>query len=176
MVYFLKAVSLFVYMPFLMLIGLVTLIDQISTNAYVIYLGSNPISWSSKKQHLVAWSSTNEEYRAVASVAVKLEWVESLLFEFNILSSKHPYFFCDNVFTTYLYANPIFHSCMKHIAINFHFVCDKVTIGQLCVAYVSTNDQLVDALTKPLSYQRLTFLYSKIGVPNETTILLGYIS
>ena len=92
-----------------------------------------------------------EQY--VASVAVKLEWVESLLFEFNILSSKHPYFFCDNVFTTYLYANPIFHSCMKHIAINFHFVCDKVTVGQLCVAYVSTNDQLVDALTKTLSHQ-----------------------
>ena len=65
---------------------------------------------------------------------------------------------------------------MKHIAINFHFVCDKVTVGQLCVVYVSTNDQLVDALTKPLSHQRLTFLYSKIGVPNETTILLGYIS
>ena len=65
---------------------------------------------------------------------------------------------------------------MKHIAINFHFVCDKVTIGQLCVAYVSTNDQLVDALTKPLSYQRLTFLCSKIGVPNEIIILLGHIS
>ena len=85
-------------------------------------------------------------------------------------------FFCDNVVITYLYANHIFHSCMKHIAINFHFVCDKVTVGQLCVVYVSTNDQLVDALTKPLSHQRLTFLYSKIGVPNETTILLGYIS
>ena len=65
---------------------------------------------------------------------------------------------------------------MKHIAINFHFDCDKVIVGQLCVADVSTNDQLVDALTKPLSHQRLTFLCSKIGVPNETTILLGYIS
>jgi hypothetical protein len=42
---------------------------------------------------------------------------------------------------------------MKHIAIDFHFVRDKVAHGSLRVSYVATADQLADALRKPLSRQ-----------------------
>lgn len=59
---------------------------------------------------------------------------------------------------------------MKHISIYFRFVRDKVEQGSLIVFYISGDDQLADALTKPLSHTRFEQLRSKIGV----SILWGH--
>ena len=55
--------------------------DCTSTYAYIVYLGGNAISWCSKKQKIVACSSTEAKYRALASCAAKVLWVQNLLKE-----------------------------------------------------------------------------------------------
>lgn len=122
--------------------------DRTYTTAHVVFLGSNPISWSSKKQKIVALLSTEAEYRAIASTAAKVNWIMNLLGELHVNFSP-PTIYCDNVSATYLCANPVFHSRMKHVAIDFHFVHDQVSNNKLCVAHVHTVYQLVDSLTKP---------------------------
>ncbi|CAL9245770.1 unnamed protein product [Arabidopsis halleri] len=138
--------------------------DYVSTNAYVVYLGNHPISWSSKKQKGVARSSTEAEYRAVANASAELSWIRNLLTELGIQLPAKPVIYCDNVGATYLCANPVFHSRMKHIALAYHFIREQIQSGELRVAHISTKDQLADALTKPLPRAIFQFLTSKIGV------------
>ncbi|KAG5580111.1 hypothetical protein H5410_050738 [Solanum commersonii] len=86
--------------------------DRTSTSAYVVYLGLTPISWSSKKQ--VARSSTEAEYRAIAET----NWLTNLLKELRISLVNVPTIYCDNIGTTYLCQNPIFHSEGKKMTSN----------------------------------------------------------
>lgn len=96
--------------------------DYTSTGAYIVYLGSQPISWCSKKQTGVARSSTEAEYRALTSATAELTWLLSLMSELGLKSSEIPVLYCDNIGATYLSANPVFHSRMKHLALDYHFV------------------------------------------------------
>ncbi|KAL6315489.1 hypothetical protein AAG906_000783 [Vitis piasezkii] len=149
--------------------------DRTSTSAYISFLGTNPISWSSKKQRAVARSSTEAEYRALANAASETVWLNSLLHELGFPLKVPPLLLCDNLGATHLSFNPVNHSRMKHIQIDLHFVRELVQNGTLHVRHVHTQDQLADLLTKPLSRQRTELLRTKIGLADGSSILRGRI-
>ena len=107
--------------------------DRTSTIVFVLYLGKNPISWCSKKQRTVPHSFTEVEYRVVASTTAEVNWVQSLLKELHVTLPSPPARYCDNVGATYVCANWVFYSRMKHIAIDYHFVRDQMSKGLLRV-------------------------------------------
>ena len=146
--------------------------DRKSTGAYIIYIGSNAISWSCKKQSTVARSSTEAEYRTIAFTTAELLWLQQLLNELGVPSTI-PHVLSDNIGATYLCSNPVYHSRMKHLAIDYHFVRDLVSQNKLKVSHVPSSHQLADLLTKPLSVSRHNFLKSKIGVVESASILRG---
>lgn len=125
--------------------------EDTSTSAHLVFYGRSLISWKSSKQCAVARSSTEAEYRSLTTTSAELTWIRSLLSELCIQVQHVPTIYCDNLSATYLSINPVMHSRMKHIAIDVHFVRDLVQLGILRVQHVSTTDQLVDCLTKPLS-------------------------
>ena len=110
--------------------------------AFLIFLGANLISWSSTKKHIVACSSTEAKYRAIAVSISKMQWVKSLLSELLVQVRLPPTLFSNNFGATYLSTNPIFYSRMKHLAIDYHFVRDLIQLSELCVAHVSVGDHL----------------------------------
>ena len=77
----------------------------------------------------------------------------SLVGELGASLSHKPTIYCDNIGATHLSVNLIFHSRMKCITLDIHFVCDHVTKGLLNVAYISTKNQSTDALTKNRCFQ-----------------------
>ncbi|CAL8999350.1 unnamed protein product, partial [Prunus brigantina] len=125
--------------------------DRRSVSGYIVYLGSSPISWASKKQHTVSRSSTEAEYRALAIAAAELAWIRQLFCDLHVSLHIPPLIHCDNISAISLASNPVFHSRMKHLQIDYHFVRERVIRGDLLVQHVSSADQFADILTKGLS-------------------------
>lgn len=121
-----------------------------SVTGYIVYLGINPISWQSKKQSFVSKSSTKAEYKAFAHTATYIAWVRQILKDLKCVLPQPPVIHCDNKFTISLSSSPIFHSRIKHLDTNYHFVREIVQKGNIVVPYIPIEGKTVDVLTKVL--------------------------
>ncbi|RVW88665.1 Retrovirus-related Pol polyprotein from transposon RE1 [Vitis vinifera] len=138
--------------------------DRRSTSGHCVFLGKSLVSWSSKKQHTISRSSTEAEYRSLASLTSELLWLQSLLSELKSKMTMVPVIWCDNISTVSLSANPVLHSRTKHMELDLYFVREKVMERKLVVNHVPAEDQIADVLTKPLSFRFFDKLRGKLTV------------
>jgi hypothetical protein len=114
-----------------------------STSRYVVFLGDNLISWSSKpkRQVTASRSSAEAEYRVVANVVAETTWLRQLLLELHSPLRRATLVYCDKINIVCMSANPVQHQCTKHIEIDLHFVRERVAIGDVQVLHVHTPSQ-----------------------------------
>jgi histone deacetylase 1/2 len=129
--------------------------DRHSIRGFAVFLGTNLISWSARKQATISRSSTEAEYRALANATTEVMWIQTLLMELGVHAPRAAKLWCDNLGAKYLSANPVFHARTKHIEVDYHFVRERVAKKLLDIEYVSTKDQVADGFTKLLPVRQL---------------------
>ncbi|KAL5856595.1 hypothetical protein ACOSQ3_004053 [Xanthoceras sorbifolium] len=150
--------------------------DSKSTSGCCVFLGGNLINWSSKKQTVVARSSTEAEYRALAQAGVEVLWVQSLFSELGLTVPSCAIIWYDNTSAASLAHNAVFHARTKHIEIDVHFIREKIASKQLTVQCVPTELQKADIFTKALPQLRFEFLRSKLNLLHSPRFSLrGYV-
>ncbi|PKU72446.1 Retrovirus-related Pol polyprotein from transposon TNT 1-94 [Dendrobium catenatum] len=137
------------------------------TSGFCTFFGDTLVSWTVKKQPTVSRSSTESEYRALASATVDTIWIKRLLLDFRITHHSPVDIFCDNTSTIALANNPVFHARTKHIEIDQRFVRDHIQTGTIRLLPICTVDQVADILTKPLATNRFQLLRSKLTITQD---------
>ena len=138
--------------------------DRKSTTGFCIFLGDSLISWKSKKQVVVSRSSTEAEYRAMASTTTEIVWLRWLLADMGIpLSSPTP-MYCDNKSAIQISHNSVFHERTKHIEIDCHIIRHHLQHGTISLPFVSSSLQLADFFTKSHPVHRFHFLLDKLSL------------
>lgn len=150
--------------------------DRHSTTGYVVFLGNNPISWCAKKQSTVSRSSTEAEYRALAITAAEMSWLRQLLCDFHLFLDRPPILWCDNISALALACNPVFHARTKHIEIDFHFIRERVTRGDMVVSHIPSSNQLADIFTKGLHTSQFSYLRDNLMLSSPSISLRGDVS
>ncbi|KAJ4771955.1 Copia protein [Rhynchospora pubera] len=141
--------------------------DRKSTTGYCTFVWDNLVTWRSKKQNVVARSSAEAEYRAMASTASELIWLKQLLRDMGVNCSEPMKMYCDNQAARHIASNPVFHERTKHIEVDCHFIREKVQAKEIETPYVGSKDQLADVFTKALdkgSFQKIIDKFGSINI------------
>ena len=96
--------------------------DRKSTSGYCTYVWGNLVTWKSKKQNVVARSSAEAEYRAIAQGTCELIWIQRLIIDLNMPLTDPMKLFSDSKSAISVVCNPVKHDKMKHASIYRNFL------------------------------------------------------
>ena len=124
--------------------------DRKSVSGYVTYIGECAVTWSSRKQRIVATSTAEAEYIALAHCVRETLFLRQFLRELGHEQVEPTTVFEDNQACISIAENPAQHARTKHIDVRYHFVRERIERREIRLEYVKTNDNTADVFTKGL--------------------------
>ncbi|MBW0520649.1 hypothetical protein O181_060364 [Austropuccinia psidii MF-1] len=124
------------------------------TSGFVVTLYGNPISWCTKKQPIVAQSTTKAEFVAINKRPKQLRLLSMLLTSIG-LKSGIPTILNDNRGAVFITEGAQLNPNSKNIEIRFQYVRDMVKRRLLNISHVPSTEMIANILTKPLGTIKL---------------------
>src|SRR5260370_37809340 len=124
--------------------------DQKSISGNVFIMSGGAITWSAKKQGLIALSMLEAEYISLSHMTRHILWHQMLIHELSFKPDCPFNLHNDNHGAIALTCNPQFHSWSKHIDICHHFLCELIKHGNLKIHHIQSEDNIANIFMKPL--------------------------
>ena len=129
---------------------------------YSFHFGCGAVSWSSKKQNIIALSSTEAEYIVQMHTAKEAIWLQSFIKEVRrsedgVLTIK-----CNDQGAIALVKDNKFQLRTKHIDLRFHFIREAVEDSKIAVSYIPTDKIVSNIFTKALARPKFQDFVGKL--------------
>ncbi|GKV19413.1 hypothetical protein SLEP1_g29676 [Rubroshorea leprosula] len=126
-------------------------------------------SWMSRKQEVVAQSTSEAEYITATEAVNHAAWINKMLIDMGCYQPKPCVIQYDNNSTICIDHNPIQYGRTKHINVKFHVLRNMVQSKESEIAYCDNNEQVADIFTKALSKFKFEKFISKLGVSSKNS-------
>ncbi|KAM1729771.1 hypothetical protein ACFX12_020113 [Malus domestica] len=137
-----------------------------SNSGYVFTLNGGAVSWKSKKQSVIADSTTEAEYVAAAEAGKEAFWMKKFITELGVVSTitSPVTLYCDNSGAIAQAKEPRAHQKNKHFDRRFNIIRRYAAEGKVNILKVASADNVANPLTKPMSQIQLDHHMEKMGI------------
>ena len=137
--------------------------SRLSQTGFYLKLADGLISWTSRAQKTIAYSSTEAEYMALSDCARQVTWIQSLLGELGYKLNAIP--ICgDNQGSIFMASNPVTEPCSKHIDIRYHGIRESVAKDKVELFFIDGAKNPTDLLTKNLPHEKFVKFRAQLGL------------
>ena len=139
---------------------------------FFVMLNGVPVSFRTKRQSIVALSTTEAEYIGMCEGVKELLFVRNMMNFLGFKISEPLMVYNDNQGAINIGRDLTSVSRTKHISMKYFFIQELVEKGQISLEYIRTDQMLADILTKPLGKSafcklRRSLLYSEVRQDEE---------
>ncbi|KAI9036659.1 uncharacterized protein KD926_001613 [Aspergillus affinis] len=121
-----------------------------STESFIFFYKGSPISWQSKRQSIVAPSSTIAEFLAMDAATKEAIWLKKLIESLDECISGPIQIYSDSANAMSLLSKPAYSTSLKWIDLRYFFVKEAVENKLVEFAYIDTDQNVAYGLTKAL--------------------------
>lgn len=133
-----------------------------SLSGYVFTLYGTAVSWKSTLQSVVALSTTQAEYIALAEGVKEALWLKGMIGELGV-SQGSVTVHCDSQSAIHLSKHQVYHERSKHIDVRLHFIRDVVDAQEVLVEKIATEENPADVFTKSLPHAKFKHCLDLMG-------------